>query len=137
MAEEQHRLDQFQLDQDRLARVVAHHVSPGKQGHAQPGGHGVVRAASQVQHVGRWFVQRHVLGFALCRRLADVEQRLLAHAVRDLAVNKDHGGLGVGVDQVAVRLEHHGPPGCVQLLDVLASRVPAGVVVGSRAVRAG
>jgi hypothetical protein len=96
-----------------------------------------MRAARQVQHVGRRFAHRHVLGLALYGRLADAKQGLLAHAVRELAVNKDHSGLGLGVDQVAVRLEHHGPPGCVQLLDVPASRVPAGVVVGCRAVRPG
>jgi hypothetical protein len=96
-----------------------------------------VCAPSQVQHVGRRLVHRHVLGFALHGRLADPQQWLLAHAVRELAIDKDHGGLGLGVDQVAVRLEHHGPPGCVQFLDVLAGRVPASVVVGGRAVRAG
>jgi hypothetical protein len=38
MAEEQHWLDEFQFDQDRSARVVAHHVSPRIEGHAQAGG---------------------------------------------------------------------------------------------------
>ncbi len=137
MAEEQHRLDQLQLDEDRQAGVVAHHVSPRIERPAQAGRHGVVRAAGQVQHVSRRLVHRHVLGLALHGRLADPQQRLLAHAMRELAVYEDHGGLRLCVDQVAVRLQHHRPPGRVQLPDVPAGGILAGLVVGSRAVGPG
>jgi hypothetical protein len=45
MVEEQHGLDQLQLDKDGQARIVAQHVSPRVERRAQAGGHCVVRAA--------------------------------------------------------------------------------------------
>jgi hypothetical protein len=123
MAEEQHRLYQFQLDKDWPARAVPQHVGPGIERLVKAGGRCVVCAAGQVQHV-RWrLARRHVLGLAFSRRLAEPQQRLLAHAVRQLAIDEDHRGLGLRVDQVTVGLEHHGPPGRVQFLHVPAGRV--------------
>jgi hypothetical protein len=81
MVEEQHGLDQFQLDKDWQARIVAQHVSPCVERWAQAGRHCVVGPAGQVEHVSRWLARRHVLGLAVRGRLAQPQQRLLAHAV--------------------------------------------------------
>lgn len=71
MVEEQHRLDQLQLDENRPAGVVPQHVRAGVERYPQPGGDYVMGAASQVQHVGRWLEPGHVLDLALRGWLAE------------------------------------------------------------------
>ena len=126
--EEQRRLGELELDQQRATVGAGHDVDPA------------VQQRTGERHRGQGGVgHRSLRGRRRARRDGDVvgvvelghEHRPLAGGVAVHAAEGEHRRLAVGVDGGQVRLHHDGAPGPEQVPDVcggvLPRRVPGGV----------
>ena len=132
--EEQHRVEQLQLEQRRAAVVERDHVHAGVGRRTEQGLGHLHREPAQAQlRGGRRRLPRHLVPHqAFGRADAAPDHRVLVDGVAEDAAEEDESPLAHGVDRSHVGLDHDGATGRGESVDVRPRLVELVGLVASR-----